>query len=201
MSISRRDEIMIAATELFAQHGYHAVGMRAIADAVGIRGSSLYHHFPSKTELLYAIAHDYNRAFIEGQLADLSPNPTHAARVRKLVYDHIIYFHEHRLEEAVGLRELQELRTNAPEHYTDIQTYRRSYQDAFERLIVEGRANGEDNVHPLLQFLGSQRPARDSHVDCALGQRLQTAATSKTGDDLQTCYDVFVGGSCGKKRQ
>jgi AcrR family transcriptional regulator len=169
MSISRRDEIMIAATELFAQHGYHAVGMRAIADAVGIRGSSLYHHFPSKTELLYAIAHDYNRAFIEGQLADLSPNPTHAARVRKLVYDHIIYFHEHRLEEAVGLRELQELRTNAPEHYTDIQTYRRSYQDAFERLIVEGRANGEfecDDPHlAVLAVLGMVNSVNDWYRD------------------------------------
>ncbi|HQZ35820.1 MAG: TetR family transcriptional regulator [Ilumatobacteraceae bacterium] len=160
---------MIAATELFAQHGYHAVGMRAIADAVGIRGSSLYHHFPSKTELLYAIAHDYNRAFIEGQLADLSPNPTHAARVRKLVYDHIIYFHEHRLEEAVGLRELQELRTNAPEHYTDIQTYRRSYQDAFERLIVEGRANGEfecDDPHlAVLAVLGMVNSVNDWYRD------------------------------------
>jgi len=165
MSNTRRDDIVVAATELFAQHGFHAVGMRAIADAVGIRGSSLYHHFDSKTELLYAIAHDYNRAFIESQLADLTPNPTYAQRIRTLVRDHIIYFHEHRLEEAVGLRELQELRDNAPEHYVEIQRWRRSYQDALEELIVRGREAGEldcDDPHLMvLAVLGMINSVND----------------------------------------
>jgi AcrR family transcriptional regulator len=185
MSISRRDEIVIAATELFAKQGYHAVGMRAIADAVGIRGSSLYHHFPSKTELLYAIAHDYNRSFIESQLADLSPNPTYAARIHKLVHDHIIYFHQHRLEEAVGLRELQELRTNAPEHYTEIQTYRRSYQDGLERLIVEGRANGEfecDDPHlVVLAVLGMVNSVNDWYRESG---RMAIADVANTYADI-----------------
>ena len=74
MSISRREEVLHAAAELFAEQGFHAVGMRAIADAVGVRGSSLYHYFPSKVDLLHAIAVDSTRAFIESQLEDLNPN-------------------------------------------------------------------------------------------------------------------------------
>lgn len=140
--MSRREEIILAATELFARHGFHAVGMRAIADAVGIRGSSLYHYFPSKIDLLHAIALDSTRVFIETQLPDVGSISLHADRLHQLMRAHILYFHEHRQEEAVGLRELQELRENAPERYVEIQSIRRVYQAGLERIIADGIAAG-----------------------------------------------------------
>ncbi len=141
--MSRREEVIVAATELFARDGFHAVGMRAIAEAVGIRGSSLYHYFPSKLDLLHAIALDSTRAFIETQLPSVEAFPSYADRIRQLIQAHVLYFHVHRQEEAVGLRELQELRENAPARYAEIQAIRRSYQDALERMIVAGMAAGE----------------------------------------------------------
>ena len=50
-----RDAIVTAAARFFAERGYAAVGMRDVAEAVGVRGASLYHHFASKEEILYAI--------------------------------------------------------------------------------------------------------------------------------------------------
>jgi TetR/AcrR family transcriptional regulator, cholesterol catabolism regulator len=165
MPLTRRDEVLRAASELFATHGFHAVGMRAIADAVGIRGSSLYHYFPSKVDLLEAIARESTVAFIELQLADLSPNPSYAARLRKLVHEHVVYFHEHRLEEAVGLRELRELRGQRPEAYAELQKIRRSYQDALQQMITEGRERGEftcDDPHlTTLALLGMLNSIND----------------------------------------
>lgn len=173
---SRRDEVLRAAAQLFAEQGFHSVGMRAIADAVGIRGSSLYHYFPSKIDLLHAIAVDSTRAFIESQLSDLSPNPTYASSLGKLMRDHVIYFHEHRMEESVGLRELQELRRHKPSAYTELQTMRRRYQAAVERMITEGRASGEfkcgDPHLTTLAVLGMvntvndwYRPNRDGAIE------------------------------------
>ncbi|MEV0714957.1 TetR/AcrR family transcriptional regulator [Asanoa sp. NPDC050611] len=52
---SRRETIMAEALRLFHQHGYHAVTMEDIAAASGTRASSLYRHFPSKSELLAAV--------------------------------------------------------------------------------------------------------------------------------------------------
>ena len=51
----RRDAIVTAAARFFAERGYAAVGMRDVAEAVGVRGASLYHHFASKEEILFAI--------------------------------------------------------------------------------------------------------------------------------------------------
>lgn len=47
-----RDEILDAAAELFTSQGFANTSTRAIADAVGIRQSSLYHHFGTKDEIL-----------------------------------------------------------------------------------------------------------------------------------------------------
>ncbi len=47
-----RDEILDAAAELFTTHGYANTSTRSIAEAVGIRQSSLYHHFSHKDDIL-----------------------------------------------------------------------------------------------------------------------------------------------------
>ncbi|MBT2552502.1 TetR/AcrR family transcriptional regulator [Arthrobacter sp. ISL-5] len=47
-----RDEILDAAAELFTTQGFANTSTRSIADAVGIRQSSLYHHFKTKDEIL-----------------------------------------------------------------------------------------------------------------------------------------------------
>lgn len=140
----RRDEIVSAATRLFARHGFHAVGMRAIADAVGIRGSSLYHHFPSKVDLLYAIARNVARDFVQERLPALAPEDGPAIpRLEWIVREHIAYFWEHRTEEAVGLRELRELERA---RYDEIQAFRVAYQRALAELIAAGVRSGELRV-------------------------------------------------------
>ena len=50
-----REEILDAAAELFTTQGYATTSTRAIADAVGIRQSSLYHHFATKDDILEAL--------------------------------------------------------------------------------------------------------------------------------------------------
>jgi AcrR family transcriptional regulator len=47
-----RDEILDAAAELFTIQGFANTSTRSIADAVGIRQASLYHHFKTKDDIL-----------------------------------------------------------------------------------------------------------------------------------------------------
>lgn len=49
---TRREQAIDAAARVFAQHGYHGAGTRAIADLLGIKVASLYFHFRSKEEAL-----------------------------------------------------------------------------------------------------------------------------------------------------
>ncbi|SBT54956.1 TetR/AcrR family transcriptional regulator [Micromonospora narathiwatensis] len=49
---SRREALLNEAVRMFAVHGFTEVGIEEIAAAVGITGPSVYHHFPSKLDLL-----------------------------------------------------------------------------------------------------------------------------------------------------
>ena len=47
-----RDRILLAASRLFAVHGFRGASTRAIAEQVGIRQPSLFKHFDSKRDML-----------------------------------------------------------------------------------------------------------------------------------------------------
>ncbi len=65
-------EILDAALDLFARHGFHGTSMRQIARAVGVRESALYHHFRSKDALLEALTRDLGPGRFE-KLAGADP--------------------------------------------------------------------------------------------------------------------------------
>ena len=50
-----REEILDAAAELFTTRGFTSTSTRMIADAVGVRQASLYHHFATKDDMLAAL--------------------------------------------------------------------------------------------------------------------------------------------------
>lgn len=53
------DKILAAATKIAQAHGYGGLNVRSLAEEVGIKAASLYHHFPSKADLAAAVAKRY----------------------------------------------------------------------------------------------------------------------------------------------
>jgi AcrR family transcriptional regulator len=51
----RKEEILAEATRLFAERGYEGASMGDLAELVGLRKASLFHHFPSKDALYSAV--------------------------------------------------------------------------------------------------------------------------------------------------
>ena len=51
----RREQLLHAATDLFASRGYHGVGIDDVGAAAGISGPGVYRHFLSKQALLEAL--------------------------------------------------------------------------------------------------------------------------------------------------
>src|SRR5262249_21566529 len=81
-----RERILVEASNLFAVQGYHGTTTREIADAVGIRQPSLFHHFRSKGEILQALlASDLDRAVPMAEEIAAAREPATARLYRFLV--------------------------------------------------------------------------------------------------------------------
>ncbi|WP_205417353.1 TetR/AcrR family transcriptional regulator [Trinickia diaoshuihuensis] len=58
-STNSRERILEAATRIAQAHGYGGLNFRALAEEVGIKAASIYHHFESKADLGAAVARRY----------------------------------------------------------------------------------------------------------------------------------------------
>ncbi|MGQ0840291.1 SACE_7040 family transcriptional regulator [Actinokineospora sp.] len=63
---TRREQILSAAAELFARHGFHGVGIDDIGSAVGISGPALYRHFRSKDAMLGEMLTSISEVLLDG---------------------------------------------------------------------------------------------------------------------------------------
>jgi AcrR family transcriptional regulator len=59
----RIEEIVAAASALFAEHGFDGTSMNAIAKAAGLTIGSLYQYFPSRDAIVDAVAESYLAAW------------------------------------------------------------------------------------------------------------------------------------------
>jgi TetR/AcrR family transcriptional regulator, transcriptional repressor for nem operon len=80
--MSTNEAILAAARQSAQAHGYSGLNFRDLADEVGIKAASIYHHFPSKADLGAAVAKRYwedTAADLEAILAE-TPDPISALR-------------------------------------------------------------------------------------------------------------------------
>lgn len=81
-SINSSERILSVATKIAQAHGYGGLNLRSLAEEVGIKAASLYHHFPSKADLAAAVAKRYweDSALALEALANKFPDPADALR-------------------------------------------------------------------------------------------------------------------------
>lgn len=120
--VTRRDQILATAAELFAARGYHGVSVADLGAACGISGPALYKHFASKqavlAEMLVSISEELLRVGTErAQEAD---------PLAALVDWHVDFALRHRPLIVVQDRDWESLPTEARERVRALQ---REYVD------------------------------------------------------------------------
>jgi AcrR family transcriptional regulator len=106
---SRRDQILTAAAELFARHGFHGVGIDDIGAAVGISGPALYRHFRSKDAMLGEMLTSISERLLDGGQARVDAAGDAAEALRELVRWHVDFALEDPALITVQMRNLANL--------------------------------------------------------------------------------------------
>jgi AcrR family transcriptional regulator len=109
-------QILLAATEAFAEKGFHGSTIRDVALRAQVSVPGLYHHFPSKRHLLERIMDDTMDALIsttEDAVAAAEDGPTQ--RLEAVVEAHVRFHIEFQRESFIGNTELRSLVSPARE--------------------------------------------------------------------------------------
>lgn len=152
--MSTRDRLSEEAARLFAERGYHGTSIADLADALGIRKSSVYSHIGGKEDLLAEIAlagADAFHAALDAIPGDLSAGE----RLERALRAHLAVVDRQLDVATVWLQEWRFL-TGAPlERFL---AERRRYEQRIRGLLQEGVRAGElradlDVEHATLAYL------------------------------------------------
>jgi TetR/AcrR family transcriptional regulator len=158
--ISSRDRILDAAEALFAKRGYAGVGLREVAEVVGLGKSSLFHHFKNKPQLYAAVCGRILCRIEERLMRTLAAGGTPAERLERWLDDLIDLLADNPSYARVLLRSLFEDDDLAGEMPEEIEVERAiaSIMGSAGALLREGMGSGAfraANVpHMLLSLVG-----------------------------------------------
>ncbi|MGA8246010.1 MAG: helix-turn-helix domain-containing protein, partial [Nocardioides sp.] len=107
--MTRRDQILDTAAELFAAKGFHGVSVGEIGRACGISGPALYKHFASKDAVLAAMLVGISERLLDEGRARVARAGDARDAVDSLVVWHIDFALRHRSLIVVQDRDWQSL--------------------------------------------------------------------------------------------
>ena len=151
-NLTRKEQVIRMAAELFREKGYAASSMRDLAQKLGIEAASLYSHIKSKEEILQNLCFDLATEFRKSLDEVEKQKGPASEKLRKGITGHIqvmakdltaaaVFMNEHRHLSQPYLREFLLLRIN--------------YINRFKDIIEEGINTGEfkENIDKKLAVM------------------------------------------------
>lgn len=120
---------------LFARHGFSAVSMRMIADAVGVQPGALYQYHPTKQNILVDLMLSHMQGLLEAWEAQSTSTKKPESQLEHFARFHIRY-HITRPDEV--FISYMELRSLEPEGFNQIEALRKRYEQILKTILDDG---------------------------------------------------------------
>lgn len=149
--LASRERIIRVAALLFAEHGYHAVGVSDLCKAVGLSRGALYHHIRSKEEILEEICSNYmtQLGVLARRTIKQESNPE--IQLQKLGHDLIDIIARHKAELTVCFREIQAL---TGERHAKVLGLHAAYERAWANVLKAGAKSGQFRTYSKSRLKG-----------------------------------------------
>jgi AcrR family transcriptional regulator len=139
-NLSRKEQVIRKAAELFKEKGYAAASMRDLAQLLGIEAASLYSHIKSKEEILRSLCFDMATEFRKS-LEEVEKQKVSASeKLRRGIIGHIQVMAKDLTASAVFMNEHRHL---SQPFLRDFLLLRINYINRFKTIIEEGVKAGE----------------------------------------------------------
>lgn len=136
----RRKELTRQAAQLFVQEGFDRTTVRMLAQEMGIKSGSLFHHFRDKQEILAAVIEEGTQnALVMAKAALEACDHTAEARLQAMARAHLQTLLTDRNAHVVALYEWRRLDPAARDHLSHL---RDAYESLWEQVIDEALEAG-----------------------------------------------------------
>ncbi|HYD12237.1 MAG TPA: TetR/AcrR family transcriptional regulator [Allosphingosinicella sp.] len=144
----RREAILAAAAQLYARKGFPGASVAELADSCRTSKSLIYHYFPSKDDILYAVMVEHLDALTEAAEAATASGSADA-RLRALTVAFMRLYASAQNHHKVLLNELDNL---PPDRRAEVVAKQRRIIAAAEEVIAEIGSGGAARVNTMLFF-------------------------------------------------
>ena len=142
--LTRLEEIIEIATDLFKAKGYIGTSMRDLADAVGMEAASLYSHVESKDELLQNICFRMAEKFMQSiEQVTRTPNCSNTELLEMIINEHVRVITEDINATAVFWNEWKYLSEPAQTELSQLQI---DYEHKLKAILDAGVRAGEFRI-------------------------------------------------------
>lgn len=146
----RREAIVDRAARLFASSGFRGTSVSDLAKACETSKSLLYHYYPSKEDVLYAVMSSHIDQLCEDVELVMARNDAPAERLHALIHSFMGHYVGAADRQKVLLNELDSL---PPERRASIVAKQRRVVDAVQGLLAELDPRFSDPVQARVQAM------------------------------------------------
>lgn len=139
-NLSRKEQVIRKAAELFREKGYAASSMRDLAQKLGIEAASLYSHIKSKEEILQNLCFDMAGEFIKSLNAVEASKSSATEKLTQGIIGHIQVMSKDLIASAVFMNEHRHL---SQPYLREFLLLRINYINRFKAIIETGVKQGE----------------------------------------------------------
>lgn len=138
--IARREKVIDAAAEVFAEKGFHGASTADIAEKIGIQQGSLYYYFDSKETALQEVCELGMGAYLEAIREIALIDDTADVKMAELVSNHL-----NALDGALPYIRtyLYERRALSDERSQRLNQMTEAYEEMLEKILLDGVEKGE----------------------------------------------------------
>ena len=140
VNLTRKEQVIRKAAELFREKGYAASSMRDLAQKLGIEAASLYSHIKSKEEILHNLCFDMAAEFRKSLVEVEKLNVPASEKLRLGIIGHVEVMAKDLTASAVFMNEHRHL---SQPFLRDFLLLRINYINRFKAIIEAGIKSGE----------------------------------------------------------
>ena len=141
----RRKELTRLAAQLFVQEGFDRTTVRMLAQEMGIKSGSLFHHFRDKQEILSAVIEEgTENALVIAREALERCDSSASARLHAMARAHLETLLTDRNAHVVALYEWRRLDPVARDHLSHLRdAYEALWEEVIDAALAEGLIHGD----------------------------------------------------------